>query len=213
MATTLDHQEQEQLAELKAWWARWGTAILAFVLIGLLSLAGWNAWQYYKAHTAGQAAQVYDELQQALQAKDTHKVTSASGELIEHYAGTDYASLGALLAARAYHDVHDDKNARGQLEWVIDHGANAEFKGLARLRMAAILIDARDYEAAQKQLAAPMPAPLAASAGEQLGDLYRLQEKREDARKAWRDALSKVPAADALANERIKHKLEALGES
>ena len=32
-------------------------------------------------------------------------------------------------------------------------------------------------------------------------------------RKAWRDALSKVPAADALASERIKHKLEALGES
>jgi len=45
----LDLEEQEQLAELKAWWKQHGNLIVATVLAAALTFAGWQGWRWYQA--------------------------------------------------------------------------------------------------------------------------------------------------------------------
>ncbi len=37
-----DLEEQEQLATIKAWWARWGNLVLTAVTVVLLAIAAFN---------------------------------------------------------------------------------------------------------------------------------------------------------------------------
>jgi hypothetical protein len=60
-----DLEEQEQLAELKAWWNKYGNFILTVVTVVLLAFAAYNGWQWYQREQASQAAGVYGQLDEA----------------------------------------------------------------------------------------------------------------------------------------------------
>lgn len=213
MAIAFDHEEQEQLAELKAWWAKWGNRLIGLVLVGLVASAAWYGWRYWQAREAAQAALRYDELQRAVAEKDARRAGEAAGELLEHYRRTDYASLGALLSARAWVDAGDLKNARARLEWVIDNGSTPELRAIARLRLVNILVDQKEFDGARKQLEASYPTTMAALATETLGDVWLLQGRRDEARRAWRDALTALKGAPGGSTERVQRKLDGLGEN
>ena len=59
------------------------------------------------------------------------------GALAENHAGLLYASMGALVSARFYADRGDRKNAKAQLQWVLERSPSPEMRDLARLRLAA----------------------------------------------------------------------------
>ena len=46
MASHLDLEEQEQLAELKHFWKTYGNLISWVLIVVLGSYAAWNGWQY-----------------------------------------------------------------------------------------------------------------------------------------------------------------------
>jgi predicted negative regulator of RcsB-dependent stress response len=86
-----------------------------------------------------------------VQDKDLQKVKAASGELLEKFGSTSYASLGALSAAKALVEADDAKTAKLQLSWVAENGKD-ELRDLARLRLAALLLDEKAFDQALKQL-------------------------------------------------------------
>ena len=59
----LDLEEQEQLAEFKAWWNRYGNLVLTAVTLVLLVIAGINGWNYYQRTQATASAKVFEGLQ------------------------------------------------------------------------------------------------------------------------------------------------------
>jgi predicted negative regulator of RcsB-dependent stress response len=120
MAYDLD--EQEQLANLKAWWAKYGNLTTWVVIAGLAAYSGWNGWNYYQRNQAAQASVLFDELQTAVTAKDNAKVARVAGDIESKFGRTAYASLGALSAAKSFFDANDLKSAKAQLEWVVAHG-------------------------------------------------------------------------------------------
>jgi predicted negative regulator of RcsB-dependent stress response len=93
-----DLEEQEQLAELKAWWNKYGNFILTVVTVLLLGFAAYNGWQWYQREQASQAAGVYGQLERALAARDVDKVGAYAEMLTSKYGNTAYASMGALQA-------------------------------------------------------------------------------------------------------------------
>src|SRR5688500_19198308 len=97
----LDLEEQEQLAELKAWWKQHGNRILSIVVAVAVGFAGWVAFRSYSQSQSMQASVLYDSLAKAAQANDAKALRDASGTLVESCSGTTYASMGALLAARS----------------------------------------------------------------------------------------------------------------
>ena len=105
-----DHEEQEQLATLKAWWQRNGNLTSWVLIVALAGYSGWAGWQYYQRTQAAQAGQLYDELQNAIAAKDTAKVMRAAGDMQSRFGGTAYAQMSALAAAKVAFDANDLKN-------------------------------------------------------------------------------------------------------
>jgi predicted negative regulator of RcsB-dependent stress response len=135
-----DLEEQEQLAEIKAWWKQYGNLVTGIVIAASIGVLAWQGWNWYQRNQAAQASAVYSVLQRAVLERDTQKTKVAAGELVEKYGATVYAQLGALTAAKALYESGDRKSAQAQLSWIAENGKD-EIKDLGRLRLAAVLLD------------------------------------------------------------------------
>src|SRR2546422_9376119 len=64
----LDLEEQEQVAELKAWWTQHGNRVLAVVIAVAVAVVGWQGWRWDEHGQAAQARVLYDTPTKAAQA-------------------------------------------------------------------------------------------------------------------------------------------------
>jgi predicted negative regulator of RcsB-dependent stress response len=207
----LDLEEQEQVEELKAWWKQHGALISALVLGIALAFAGWQGWRWYQASQASQASVLYDTVAKAAQANDAKALRDAAGTLVESYPRTLYASMGALVAARYYFDRHDLKSAKAQLQWVMERSPSEDFRDLARLRLAAVLLDEKAYDEALKLLEAKPAAAYEAHYAALRGDILLAKNQIEPAKAAYQLALEKSDKKDGAFHESVRMRLEALG--
>jgi predicted negative regulator of RcsB-dependent stress response len=207
-----DHEEQEQIASLKAWWDKYGNLATWLVTAFLLAYAAWTGWNYWQRSQAAKAAVLYEELVRAVESNDAAKRTRASADLKDKFSGTAYAQMGALVAARAAFDASDLKAAKGELLWVSEHGKNEEFKAIARIRLAGVLLDEKAYDEGLKVLSGDFPDQFAALVADRKGDLYFGLNKLEDARAAYQSALEKTEVKNP-ARQLIQLKLDAVGGS
>ena len=207
----LDLEEQEQVEELKAWWNRHGTLILVVVLAALMAFVGWVAWRKYEGGQAAQASVLYETVAKAAQAGDAKALRDAGGTLAESYPRTLYASMGALLAARFYFDRNDPKNAKAQLQWVIERTPSEDFRDLARLRLGAVLLDEKAYDEALKLADAPHVSAYDAQFAALKGDVLTAKNQPAEAKAAYKLALEKAGKEDGAFRESVRMRLEALG--
>jgi predicted negative regulator of RcsB-dependent stress response len=207
----LDLEEQEQLAELKSWWRAHGNLVIGVIIAAMLGFAGWRYWNVYQANQAAQAAGLYETLGKAAQAGDAKALRDANGALVESFPRTLYAPMGALVAARFYYDRNDPKSAKAQLQWVIDRSSSEDLRDLARLRLAAVLLDEKAYDEALKQLEAPHAAAYDAQYGALKGDILAAKGQLAEAKAAYKAVLEKTAPQDAQFAESVRMRLDALG--
>ncbi|HET7198308.1 MAG TPA: tetratricopeptide repeat protein [Burkholderiales bacterium] len=207
----LDLEEQEQVAELKAWWQQHGTLIVVAVVAVAAALAGWQGWRWYLGSQAASAGALYDTVGRAAQAGDAKALRDASGALLESYPRTLYATMGALTAARFYFDHDDLKSAKVQLQWAVEHSPSDDFRDLARLRLAAVLVEEKAYDEALRQLGEPHAAAYDAQYAALKGDALVAKNDAAQARAAYKLALEKADSGNAAFRESVRMRLEALG--
>jgi predicted negative regulator of RcsB-dependent stress response len=208
----LDLEEQEEVDELKAWWRQHGRLITAAVVAAVVAFAAWQAWRAYEQRQATQAGVLYDTLARAVVAGDAKAMRDAAGSLIENYSRTLYASMGALVAARFYFDRGDLKSAKVQLQWVLEHAASDELRDLARLRLAAVLLDEKAYDEGLKLLAEKHAPAFDAEYAALQGDLLLAKKQPAEARAAYKLALEKAGRQENAFRESVRMRLEGLGE-
>ncbi|MCG1042198.1 tetratricopeptide repeat protein [Mycetohabitans sp. B8] len=204
------HHEQETLDNLQAWWAKWGNALTWLVLAALLAGAAYNGWNWWQRRQAAQAAVFYDTVQQAVASGDKAQIARVAADMEARFGGTAYAPLSALAAAKALYAAADVAGAKGQLQWVVDQARGDAFKAVARLRLAALLIDEQAYDAGLKLLSEPPPA-FSGLYADRRGDLLAAQGKRDEARAAYQTALAALEHGDSSVRQLIQFKLDALG--
>lgn len=208
-----DLEEQEQISELKAWWAQYGTLVTTLAMIAALASVGWQGWQWYQNRNAAEAGALYFAVQQAADAQDAQKARDAAGRLIGDHGGTAYAQLAALLSAGVQFEKGDLDNARAQLEWAAEKGKDAALRDLARLRLAAVLLQQGAYDAALARLQAPPAEAYRARFADLRGDVLAAQGKATDARAAYQAAIDALAGAGEQATtlrEVVRVKLESL---
>jgi predicted negative regulator of RcsB-dependent stress response len=210
MASHLDLEEQEQLAELRHFWNRYGNWISWALIAVLGAYAAWMGWQSWSARQAQQAAVLYDAVERAAMAGDTSMLERASADIEDKFASTTYAQQAALLAARVMQKKKRPDAARKQLSWVIEHGNNEAYQALARLRLAGLLIEDKAYDEARKQLSASMPESFAPLVADRLGDLAMIQGQQAEAGKYYQQAWNSLEA-NAEYRRLVAVKLAALG--
>jgi predicted negative regulator of RcsB-dependent stress response len=207
----LDLEEQEQVAELKAWWKQHGNLIVSAVLACALVFAGWQGWRWYQANQAAQAAGLYESLARAAQAGDGKALRDAAGSLIENYPRTLYAAMGALVAARFHFDRNDLKAAKTQLQWVMERSPSEDFKDVARLRLAAVLLDEKAYDDALNVLDQKHGPAYEAQFTALRGDVLVAKGQPAEARTAYQAAIEKAAKDQGGFRESVRMRLEALG--
>ncbi len=188
-----DLEEQEQIAALRSWWKQYGGWATGLVLAIAMGWLGWYGWQTYLKTQNAEASRVFLVLQQASAQQNTSQVKQAAGELVNQYPRSQFASLGALLAATTLEAAGDAKSAEAQLVWVADNGKDA-VRGVARLRLAGVQMDQKDYDAALKTLSETAPAGFAARFDAARGDVYAAQGKSTEARASYDAALKNLDA-------------------
>ena len=200
MASHLDLEEQEQLDQLKQFWAKFGNLITWVLLIVLTAYAGWNGWQYWQRDQAAKAGGIYDELERSAQAGDADKVAKVWADLQSRYPSTAFAEQGGLLAARVQFDKGQADAARSTLEWVAANAKEDEYRALARLRLAGVHLEAKRFDEALKLLERAKTIAQTgdhggrnadmATALSNFGDIYALMERYPESKAAFEQAIA-----------------------
>lgn len=186
-----DLEEQEQIANFKAFWSRFGNLITWVLIIALAGYAGWNFWGSHQVKQSSEASGLYDSLVEAAQASDNAKVQRIAADVEGKFGSTAYAQMAALAAAKSAFDANDLKTAKAQLQWAVDHG-NDEYKSVARLRLSGVLLDEKAYDQALAMLNGEFLPQFAAEVQDRKGDVLVAQNKIADARTAYQAALDKM---------------------
>src|SRR5450830_557785 len=206
----LDLQEQEQFEALKAWWEDNRNQLLGALLIVVVAMGGWRGWQVYKHKQADEAATLYQQFIEQLSSKDARRVNDAAAAVMDKFASTAYAARAALLAAQVNEQAKDVAHAKTQLQWVIDHAGEAALKDVARLRLAAVLLDEKNYADALQLLEAKHPESFDGLYADLRGDVLSAQGKTDEARSAYKLAYEKFDVQNIYRNL-IQMKIDALG--
>lgn len=195
-------QDQEQIDELKAFWARNGNRILWTLLIVAAAFAGWRAWNWYQASQAEKAAQSYAGLVNVIRSGKPGQIGERYQALLSDHGGSVYAGMAGLRVAEAYARAGKGDEAASVLEQVMQADDRGGFRQVAGVRLAGLLLDGKKYDEALKTLD---PAVIGRSEGEMAGniadrrgDVLAAQGKKAEAQAAYREALEKLPASAPL---------------
>ena len=207
--SALDLQEQEQMDTLKAWWkanGKWLLLTLALTVGGFGAIRG---WQSYQANKAAEASTLYAELERQLSSNDPKRINDAAAAVIDKFSATAYAPRAALLAAQVNIQAGDAARAKSNLQWVLDHAGETGLQHLARLKLASVLLDEKNYADALKQLDTAVPDAYAGLYADLKGDVLNAQGKTEEAHAAYKLAFDKLDAQSKY-RSLIQMKLDVL---
>lgn len=210
MANHLDLEEQEQLDQLKYFWKQYGNLINGILITVLLAVAGWNLYHYWQRSQAAQAAALYDEVERVARSGDTGRLERVLGDMQSKFASTTYAQHAGLLSAKVYFDAGKVDAAKAALSWVADKSSDKGLQGIARLRLAGILLDAKAYDEALKQLSESFAPELTALVSDRRGDVLLAQGKKAEAGVEYLKAFNALEETSEY-RRLIDVKLAALG--
>ena len=210
MATQLNLEEQEQLDSLKAFWNKQGSLITWTLVLVLGGFAGWNGWNYWQRDQAVKAGAMFEDLDRAAAAGDAEKTARVFADMQQRFPKVSITQQGGLTAAKLQVDKGQADAAKASLTWVAENGAEEEIRSIARLRLAAVLADAKQFDEALKVLEASKSPEFTALVADRRGDVLMAQGKTDEARNAWQAAYA---AMDVKVDYRrlIEAKLTSIG--
>lgn len=214
MATHLDLQDQEQVDQLKAFWSQYGNLITWVLILALGGFAAWNGWNLWQRDQAGKASAMFEELERAAQGGDAQRSALVFADLQSRYPGTAYAQQGALLTAKVQSEKGQTDAALATLALASDSAVDDEYRVIARVRAAGLMLEKKEFDAALAQLDAAAQGKSAqafeALIADRRGDVLMAQGKTDAARKAF-EAAYKAMDEKLEYRRLIDAKLTALG--
>jgi predicted negative regulator of RcsB-dependent stress response len=200
--------EKEQIDQMRAWWSDYGNYVIGGIVLGALALFGWNYYGDSTREMQTEASSLYGDLAGEIDDGDLDEAEALYGQLVSDYGDSAYAAQGRLVMARMYMDQNRDEDAADTLRDLLASTAGDEFKQVARLRLAKILL----YQDEPQQVidlldAANEDDAFAARYDEVRGDAYVALERVEDARAAYERALGNVGQAGTINQEYVQLKL------
>lgn len=211
MSQHLDLEEQEQLDQIKHFWARYGNLITWALIAVLGAYASWNAYNYWQRKQAAQAAVLFEQIERGAASGDLGRAEQAFSDIKDKFGRTLYAQQAGLLMGKTLQQAGKADAAQAALAWVTERSTDEGYQALARLRLAGLLLDSGALDDALKQLSAPFPAAYAALADDRRGDVHAKQGQAELARAEYRKAFAALTDASEY-RRLVEVKLNALGD-
>ncbi len=210
-----DLEEQEKIDEAKAWWNRHGNKVIWGVTLFLLLVAGWRGWETWTRNQQAEASMLFDRAVQAARQNDTQGAKTLAAQIMDNQSWWQpgwraYGAPAAWLAGRISHDAGDAKSARAQYEFALAHAVDESTRQIARLRLATLLLDQDEPDAALKQLETPFEPAFLGLAAQLKGDIHVARGDADQARAAYKLALETLSEASAFRSF-VEARLDSLG--
>ena len=205
----LDLEEQEQVDELKAFWGKYGKYIIYGVIVFFTLYAAFQGWIYYQTKQSLSASELYQSIV-VLDEKNTKEIMQKSENLIDKYGSTPYAGRAAILFAKASYLEGNKDEAKEKLEWASTHARESATESIALIQLGQILLEEKKYDEALKKVKSIVNEGYFGLANDLKGDVQNAMGKKEEAKKAYQEALKRFGPKDPYAKF-TQEKLEALG--
>jgi predicted negative regulator of RcsB-dependent stress response len=194
--------EKEQIDQIRSWWSEYGAYIIGGIVIGAGILFGINQYQAKQLAAQHGASTAYEALLAQVVEGDLDAAEATENEITTSYGETTYVGQAGLAMARLYMDKNRDQDAADSLKSVVDGGADAELKHVARLRLARVYLYQDKAQEVVDLLASEEAGAFASAYGEVLGDAYtalgRIAEAQDAYQKVLLDPLSQSTLAQQL---------------
>ena len=145
-----------------------------------------------------------------LDEKNTKDILQKSQKLIDDYSGTPYAGRAAILFAKASYLEGNKDKAKEKLEWASSHAKESATESIALIQLGQILVEEKKYEDALKRVNDVDNEGYLGLANDLKGDALNAMGKKEEAKKAYQEALKQFGPKDPYAKF-TQEKLESLG--
>lgn len=210
MANHLDLDEQEQLDQLKHFWSQYGNLITWILIVVLGAFAAWNGYQYWQRSQAAQAAAMFDEVERSVASADVAKIERALSDMNAKFGSSAYAQQAGLLAAKTFFEKGNAEAAKKALIGVAEKSSDEGYQAIAKLRLASVLIDGKNFDDALKQLTGTFPKDFEPLVADRRGDVLVLQGKQADAKLEYVKAYKGFDERSSY-RRLVEVKLNALG--
>lgn len=201
--------DDQQLEELKRWWQENGRAVVLGVVLGLGSVGGYLGWQRYSNAQAEMASTLYSRMVNTRALRNHGETVTQADQLIAEFPDSSYAALAGLVAASSAYQNNDTDNAIRLLRWAESHASEPEVAHVARLRLARVLAEKADYDAALAALELVDGSSFADLVAETRGDVLVAKGDSGAARESYDQVLSST-SLDGRGRSRVQGKLDQL---
>jgi predicted negative regulator of RcsB-dependent stress response len=200
--------DKEQVERLRQWWRENGWFLLGGVALGLLGLYGYNQYFAYQDRRSEGAAELYAQIRQAADDRDTAAAEAAFAQLRSEFPDTAYTYQASLLVASAEVVTAPDSAAE-KLRFTMEESSDPELAMVARLRLARVLAYREQYQEALALLEVPAPGQFAGRIAEIKGDIHVALGETAAARMAYLQAMV-TPGAELLDRSFLQMKIADL---
>lgn len=187
------------------------------IFFGIISISFFT-WRYCEHLRIIESGTLYEKFEEKLQKcqldaqVDNVCIQSLSvlAQDIKKRVKTPYATMSALRFASFLYEKHMTNEAKLELQWILSYDPGTPWKYLAKLHLANIFLEEKSFDLALEQLSDDKTSEFRMLFLDKRGDIYFAQDKYEEARKAYQDALISMDAASSY-RLFIALKLKALG--
>lgn len=187
--------EYEQGENVRKWLRQNGSSLTTGIALGLACVFGWQWWEARGVRHNEEAATQYQAFTEALAAKDEAKASTFSALFTDKYKNTLYADLVVLRNAASLQNSGKTEAALKLLDTATPGVEDPALSEIFKLRLARLLLIDGKADAALKQVDA-IKDPRYLDIGHELrGDIQMALGHRDDARKAYEQALTLLDQA------------------
>lgn len=186
--------DEEQVAALKNWWNENGKALLIGLALAVAAVLGWRGYENYSRQEAEAAAALYLSFQQerAAETPDPDELARVAEALATDHPRSGYRTFVLLYQAADAVGADDYELAREYLAVAVDTASDPRLKDVARIRLARILQQLGESDAALATLSGVAGTGFVAEAAELKGDILLANGDRAGASEAYDAALAAV---------------------
>jgi len=182
------NSEEEQVEAIKEWWEKNGRMVMAAILALLVAVGGWKYWSGTKQKQAEAASVQYQQMLDVLDS-NPKEAMELGRSVVSTYPNSSYAVMASLAMAKAAMAEKDLDAAAAHLRQAMDQADLNEYKQVARLRLAEVLLAQGKADEALALLGKDPEPSFRGSYAELRGDILLSQGKREAAHDAYQNAL------------------------
>lgn len=207
MSELFDEVDEEVRREqLKKLWDKYSLYFIALMVLIVAAVGGWRGYQYLEAKKAAEAGAVFEKAVELSEQGKHAEAETAFADLAAK-APYGYRTLARLRAA-AEASARDPKAAAKMYDAIAaDSSVGSEWRDLAKIRAAGLLVDGASYADIQQRLeASAEPKSTYRHSARELLALSAWRNNDMSAARKWLDAI----AEDGETPPSLRSRAEAL---